>query len=191
MPSIEKYLNQIKPYLKAIINNLKKSQKIHLTIALNIISSKDNGEEVLMNTKSNKKEIMINDKADEVTKKLLKLIIKKYQNISEISMRGSDFIFDCIHLLYCKCHKINPNHGRSYKRSYKDSPVWIKNKKATINSIKKSNRCYQCTVTVVLNYEKTKIDPQRITKSKSVTNNWEGMNYPSKTMIRINLGKII
>ena len=49
--------------------------KIHLTIAINFISSKDNGEEVLMNAKSNKKEIMINDKADEVTKKLLKLII--------------------------------------------------------------------------------------------------------------------
>ena len=122
--------------------------EIYLTIAINLISSKDNGEEVLMNAKSNKKEIMINDKADEVTKTLLKLIIKRYQNISEISMRGSDFIFDCIHLLYYKYHKINPNHGRSYK----DSPVWIKNKKTTINSIKKSNKCYQCAVTVVLNY---------------------------------------
>ena len=147
--------------------------KIHLTIAINFISSKDNGEEVLMNAKSNKKEIMINDKADEVTKKLLKLIIKRYQNISEISMRGSDFIFDCIHLLYYKWHKINPNHGQSYK----DSPVWIKNKKATINSIKKSDKCYQYAVTVVLNYEKIKTDPQRIKKSKSVTDNWEGLSY--------------
>ena len=122
--------------------------EIYLTIAINLISSKDNGEEVLMNAKSNKKKIMINDKADEVTKKRLKLIIERYQTISEISMRGSDFIFDCIHLLYYKYHKINPNHGRSYK----DSPVWIKNKKTTINSIKKSNKCYQCAVTVVLNY---------------------------------------
>ena len=79
--------------------------KIHLTIAINFISSKDNSEEVLMNSKSNNKEIMINDKADEVTKKLPKLIINRYQNISEISMRGSDFIFDCINLLYYKCHK--------------------------------------------------------------------------------------
>ena len=161
--------------------------KIHLTIAINFISSNDNGEEVLMNAKSNKKEIMINDKADEVTKTLLKLIIKRYQNISEISMRGSDFIFDCINLLYYKCHKINSNHGRSYK----DYPVWIKNKKATINSIKKSNKCYQYAVTVVLNYEKIKIDPERIAKSKSVTNNWEGINYPSEKMTGNNLGKII
>ena len=29
-------------------------------------------------------------------------------------MGGSDFIFDCVHLLYYKCHKINPNRGGSY-----------------------------------------------------------------------------
>ena len=161
--------------------------KIHVTMAINFISSEDNGEEALMNAKSNKKEIMINGKTDEVTKKLLKLIIKRYQNFSKISRKGSDFIFDCIHLLYYKYYKINPNPGRSYK----DSAVWIKYKKATINCIKKSNKCRQYAVTVVVNYEKIKIDPQRITKSKSVTDNWEGINCPSKKMIGNNLGKII
>ena len=29
-------------------------------------------------------------------------------------MKGSDFIFNCVHLLYYKCHKVNPNHGGSY-----------------------------------------------------------------------------
>ena len=46
-------------------------------------------------------------------------------------MGGSDFIFDCVQLLYYKCHKINPNRGGSYI----DSPVEIKSKKATINLI--------------------------------------------------------
>ena len=32
-------------------------------------------------------------------------------------MRGSDFVFDYVHLLYYKCHNINPNRG-----SYIDSP---------------------------------------------------------------------
>ena len=40
-------------------------------------------------------------------------------------MRGDDFIFDCLHLLYYKCHKINPNGGGSHI----GSPDWIKNKK--------------------------------------------------------------
>ena len=40
-------------------------------------------------------------------------------------MRGSEFVFDYVQLLYYKCHKINLNHGGSYI----DSPYWIKNKK--------------------------------------------------------------
>ena len=32
-------------------------------------------------------------------------------------MRGSDFIFDCINLLYHKCHKINASRGGSYTGS--------------------------------------------------------------------------
>ena len=45
--SIEQYLNRIRPYLKDIINNLKKFDmwKIQLTIANNFISSIDNDEE--------------------------------------------------------------------------------------------------------------------------------------------------
>ena len=48
-------------------------------------------------------------------------------------MKGSDFVFDHIYLLYCKCHKTNWNRGGSYT----DSLDWIKNKKATINYINK------------------------------------------------------
>ena len=28
-------------------------------------------------------------------------------------MKVSEFFFDCIQLLYYKCHNINPNHGGS------------------------------------------------------------------------------
>ena len=71
--SVEEYLNKIRPYLKDIINNLKKSDtwKIQLTIANNFISSIDNDEERVMHSKSDNIEIMINDEADEVIKELL------------------------------------------------------------------------------------------------------------------------
>ena len=36
-------------------------------------------------------------------------------------MKSSSFNLDHVNLLYCKCHKINPNHGGSYI----DSPVQI------------------------------------------------------------------
>ena len=47
-------------------------------------------------------------------------------------MRDSEFNFDCVHLLYYKCHEIYLNRGGSYI----DYPGWIKNKIASINPIK-------------------------------------------------------
>ena len=94
-------------------------------------------------------------------------------------MLGSEFFFDYVHLLYCKCHETNSNCGRSYI----SSPDWIKNKQVTINHIsKKDNKCFQYAVTVALSYEEIKKDARRITKAKRFRNkyNWEGINFPSE-----------
>ena len=45
-------------------------------------------------------------------------------------MRGSDFIFNSVQLMYYKCHKVNFRGGGSYV----DSPDWIKNKKEKSNN---------------------------------------------------------
>ena len=60
------------------LNNLKKSDmwKMQLTIAINFISSKDNGEERVMHSKRDYIEIMINDKANEVIKEIFDSLIK-------------------------------------------------------------------------------------------------------------------
>ena len=66
-------------------------------------------------------------------------------------MKGSEFVFYYVYLLYYKRHKIDPNRGESYI----GSPDGIKNKKATTNPInKKYNKCFQYAVTVALNHEK-------------------------------------
>ena len=49
---------------------------------------------------------MIND--EELLKSL-----NRYQNNFEL-MKGGEFVFDYVHLLYYKCHKINLNHGGLY-----------------------------------------------------------------------------
>ena len=46
-------------------------------------------------------------------KKLFKSLKNRYQNNFE-SMKSSESVFDNVHLLYYKCHKINSNHGGSY-----------------------------------------------------------------------------
>ena len=85
------------------------------------------------------------------------------------STKGSEFVFYYVQLLYHKCHKTYLDRARSYI----GSPDWIKNKKITINHVnKKDNKCFQCNVTVTLNYEEIKKDPQRITKIKPFINKY-------------------
>ena len=111
---------------------------------------------------------MINDDADDVRKELFDSLKNIYQSNLE-SMKGNKILFDYVHLLHYKCHRINPNHDRSYI----DSLDWIKTKKATRNPI---------TVTVALNHKQIKKDLQRITKVKPFINkyNWGGINLPSE-----------
>ena len=85
-----------------------------------------------MHSKSDNIEIMINDVTDEIIEGLFNSLKNRYQNNLQ-SMRGSEFAFDYVQLLYYKCHKINLNRGGSYI----DSPDWIKNKKTTVNPINK------------------------------------------------------
>ena len=64
-----------------------------------------------------------------------------------------------------------------------DSPDWIKNREATINSInKKDNKCFQYAVTVVLNFVEIGKHSERIIKIKPFINKykWKGINFPSE-----------
>ena len=85
------------------------------SIANNFISSTDNDEEYVMHSNRDNVDIMINDEADEVLKEK-----NRYQNNLE-SMKGGESVFDYVHLLYYKCHKINLNRSGSYI----ESPDWI------------------------------------------------------------------
>ena len=103
-----------------------------------------------MHSKCDNKEIKINGKANQVVEKLFRSLLNRYQNNLETSMKCSDFTFDCVHLLYYKCNKINPNHDESYI----DSPDRIKYKKATINPTdKRYNKWFQYTITVALSHK--------------------------------------
>ena len=123
--------------------------EIQLTVAINFISALDNDGEHVMYSKSDKIEIMINDEANEVIKEHSDSLKNKYQNNLE-SKTFCRFVFDYVHLLYYKCHKINPNCDGSYI----DSPDCTKSKKATINSFNKTdNKCLQYAVIAALNNE--------------------------------------
>ena len=96
---------------------------------------------------------MINDEVDEFIEELFHSLKNRYPNNLE-SMKGSEFVFDYVQLLYYKFHKTNPNRSESNTKF----PDWIKSKKATINPISKkdNNKCFQYAVTATLNYEEIK-----------------------------------
>ena len=133
---VKEYPNKIRPYLKGIINNLKKFDtfKIQLTTANNLISYTDNDEGHIMHSRNDYIKMKINDEADEVIKDLFDLPKNRNQNNLE-SVNGSEFVFDYVHLFYYICHKINPNHGGFYT----DVPDWVKKQKSN-NEFHQSKR---------------------------------------------------
>ena len=72
-----------------------------MTITDNFISSIGNDEERVMHSKSDNIEIMMNYKADEIIRELFDSLKIRYQNNLE-SMKGSEFAFDYVYLLYYK-----------------------------------------------------------------------------------------
>ena len=135
---IKGYLDEIKPYLKDLINNLQKSEtwKTQLTMSCNFISSKDIDEEYVMHLKSDNIEILTHDKIEEVIKELFKLLLSRYQIDLKTSMKSSDFIFGCV-VLQMSSRNLNR------VGSCTDSPDWIQNKKARINAVNNDNKCFQ------------------------------------------------
>ena len=53
-----------------------------------------------MHSKSDNIEFMIYDKAYEVIEELFESLLNRCQIGLETSIRGSDFLFGCVHLLY-------------------------------------------------------------------------------------------
>ena len=92
-------------------------------------------------------------------------------------MRGSDFEFDGVNQLYYDFNKISLNSGGSYI----DSPKWLKDKKSTINPKNNDDKCFQYAVTLALNVDRIKKDPQRISKIKPFIDqyNWKDIEFPS------------
>ena len=76
--SIKEYIDIIRPYLSDIINNHKTQGewKIHLTIAIKFIFSKDSNETRIMHSKSDNIEILMGGKIEKLLRRFLNLFCK-------------------------------------------------------------------------------------------------------------------
>ena len=133
--TIKEYLGLIEPYLAGMINDYKSKGewKIQSTTEINFTYLKPDSDETrIMHTKSDNTEIMTGSDTNEVIEELFKSFLQRYQESLQEKVRGSEFEFDGINLLYYDFHKISLNRGGSYI----DSPEWIKNKKINNKSKK-------------------------------------------------------
>ena len=121
-------------------------------MAINFIYSKDSDEIRIMHTKSDNVEIMTGSETDEIIEEVFKSLLQRYQEGLQESMKRSEFIFDSVDALYYDFNKISLNRGGSYI----DSPEWLRNKKAAINSKNNDDKCFQYALTAALYYEHIK-----------------------------------
>ena len=105
--SLVEYLNIIRPYLRDMIDNHKAHSewKIQLVMKIISVSSLDVNEIRIMHTKSDNIEIMIGIETSDIINELFRSLIKRYQENLETKMRGSEFIFYSVDLLYYILHK--------------------------------------------------------------------------------------
>ena len=173
--TVKEYLGLIEPYLAGMINDYKSKGewKIRLTAEINFISLKpDSNETHIMHTKSDNTEIKNGSDTNEVIKELFKSFLQRYQEGLQEKMRGSDFAFEGVNLMYYDFNKISLNRSGSYIEPAK----LIKDKKSTINYT-----CFQYAVTVALNHDKFNKNPQRVSKIKPFIDqyNWNDIDFPS------------
>ena len=88
---------------------------MQLSAEINFISLKPGLDETrVMYTRSDNEEFMSGSDIDEVIKLLFRSFLQKYQENLQNKMRGSDFEFDGVNLLYYNFNKISLNRGGSY-----------------------------------------------------------------------------
>ena len=137
--------------------------KLQLTAEINFISLKPSSDETrVMHTRSDNEEFMNGSDTDEIIKGLFESFLQKYEENLQNKMRGSDFEFDGVNFLYYDFNKISISRGGSYI----DSLQWLKNKKSKINPINNDHKCFQYAVTLALNLDKIRKNPQRISNLK-------------------------
>ena len=178
--TLKEYLDLIEKYLRKLINYYKNKVewKVQLIAEISFISLKPGSDETrIMHTRSDNEEFMNSSDTDEIIKGLFESFLQKYEENLQEKMKGSEFEFDGVNFLYYDFSKISINRGGSYI----DSPHWLKDKKSTINPINNDYKCFQYTVTLALNLDKIRKNPQRISKIRPFIDqyNWKDIDFPA------------
>ena len=79
--------------------------------------------------------------------KFFRSFLLNYQQEVKI-IKGSDFVFESVDLVYYKLHRVRLNRGGLYIKS----PEWLLHKGATIDPKNENDECLQWSIISALNY---------------------------------------
>ena len=90
-------------------------------------------------------------------------------------IRGSDFEFDGVNVLYYDFNKTSIYRGGSCI----DSPKWLTDKKSTINPKNNDHKCFQYALTLALNLNNIDNHLERISKIRTFIDqyNWKDIDF--------------
>ena len=147
-----------------------------MTVEINFISLKPGSDETrFMYTRSDNEEFMNGSDTDEIIKLLFESFLQKYEENLQEKIRGSDFEFDGVNVLYYDFNKTSIYRGGSYIVS----PKWLKDKKSTINPKNNDHKCFQYAVTLALNLDNIDNHLERISKIRPFIDqyNWKDIDF--------------
>ena len=159
--SIDSYMDKVISYITILIDQKKiREQKIQLYIGINLVHIIDN-KRITFFTKSENIKCLPSSNTQDILNKLLASLYKSYQEDIQLCRTSSSFVYESIEELNIHFHKVDLQRGGSYI----PTPVWIKNKKATINPLNtKDTYCLMYVITIALYHKELGSNPERISK---------------------------
>ena len=177
--SISNYLDTVKPYLFALIDEKNtSSQKVQLVIAVNLIHL-TKSDRITFYVKSKNITTAPSDKTDEIIYQLYDSLFKYFEDKLMICRTDSCHVYESIEGIDIHFHKIDLRRGSSYI----PSPQWLKAKKAVVNpKNKKDNYCFAYATTIAIYHKEIGRDLDRISnKLLDCTEKleWDGIDFPA------------
>ena len=178
---ITNYLEKIKPYLIALIDEKKIfNQKIQLDIAINLIHL-TKSDRITFYVKSKNIECYISDNSEDVLNLLYDSLLKYFNDKLLICRTDSSYVLKSVEGLSIHFHKIDLKRGSSYI----PTPKWLEIKQATINPKNMNyNFGFVYAATIAIYHKEIGDHPERISNKlfqHAYKLDWNGFDFPAFT----------
>ena len=122
---IDTYLDKVKPYLLALIDEKKVTEKkIQLDIGINLVHTTKPNDRITFYVKTDNVTCLPSDNTEEILDLLIASFYEKYKDRLLLCRINNRYVYESVDGLAIHFHKIDLKRGSSYI----PSPTWFKEK---------------------------------------------------------------